>query len=120
MNIAVDVVVLRDGPTVPLTALRFLWELEERGFAIREDDPHLVITPGSQLTDDDRAIVHRYRDDLIALVAYVDGHVLESQSDRVPIEEFIDRVIPAALERFSSEQARGPRSRRMQQARTVE
>jgi hypothetical protein len=79
MNIAVDVVVLRDGPVVSLTALRFLWELEERRFAIREDDPHLVSTPGSKLTGDDRDAVRRYRDDLIALVAYVNGQVLEVQ-----------------------------------------
>ena len=70
-----DFVQLRDGPTVPLAALRFLWELEARGCYVRQDRGLVVITPGRLVTDQDKATLRRYRSSLLALLNHTDGGV---------------------------------------------
>ena len=62
-------VVLRNGVSVPLDALRLLWELEDRGLHIHDDGDALAVGPRAQLTDFDRAAIRRHRDSLRILVA---------------------------------------------------
>ena len=58
---------------MPVEALRVLWGLEERVFAVRlADDGTLLVSPKARLTDDDYSTIRRHRDDLSALVAYCD------------------------------------------------
>lgn len=64
---ALEMVVLRDGP-VRLAALRLLWDLEDRGFAIAVVDGGLRVRPRSQITAADDAAIRQHRDELIALI----------------------------------------------------
>ena len=69
-------VALRGGLTVPVAALRVLWELEARAFDVRlADDGALLVAPASKLTTDDRAAIAAHRDDLRALTGYCNGLV---------------------------------------------
>ena len=70
-------VLLRGGLSVPLSALRVLWALEDRGFHVRldSDDGGLVVSPRSRLSDDDDRAIRSHRDELIQLVRYGDGIV---------------------------------------------
>lgn len=62
--------VLLKGLTVPLPALQLLWSLEERGFRMTLSvDEAFVVDPIEELTDVDRAGIHRWRRHLAALVA---------------------------------------------------
>jgi hypothetical protein len=65
-------VMLRGGLTLPLVALRLVWELEGRGMWLRDDGEHLLVGPPEKLTDDDGVRIRRWRDHLRAIVAYVD------------------------------------------------
>ncbi len=66
-----SIVILRGGLTVSLPALRVLWDLENRGLTIRLDaDGGLLVGPRDRLTPADRELIHRHRDQLIALVSY--------------------------------------------------
>jgi hypothetical protein len=66
-----EVVVLRNGPSVPLSTLRLLWNLEARGFALTPlPNGRLRVTPNSRLTAQDDDAIRRHRDELLALVKY--------------------------------------------------
>ncbi len=69
-------VTLRGGLTLPLPALRLVWDLEERGFDISLDaSGQPVVEPAAVLTDRDRAALHRWRRHVAALIRYVDEAV---------------------------------------------
>lgn len=68
-----DVVTLRVGLTVPLTTLRVLWDLEERGFSVVVVDGSLRMSPRSRITAADDAAIRRHRDELLALVHYCEA-----------------------------------------------
>ena len=71
---ASDLVVFRPGCTVPLPALRLLWDLEDRHFRLSVDaDGYLVIGPRSRRTPDDDRAIRQPRDQLIALVRHVEA-----------------------------------------------
>lgn len=68
-----ETVILRGGLSVPLPALRLLWDLEERGFHVRKaEDGALLVSPRSQLTPDDDQAIRTYKDEIKLLVAYVE------------------------------------------------
>jgi hypothetical protein len=69
----VETVMLRGGLSVPLVALRLLWDLEERGFSMIADDAGLVVSPRSRLTAIDDRAIRQHRDDLRALVQYCES-----------------------------------------------
>ena len=70
---ASELVTLRGGLAVPVEALRALWDLEERQFSLcLAADGALLVSPGSQLTADDRVAIRCHRDDLRQLVSYCD------------------------------------------------
>jgi hypothetical protein len=62
-------IVLTNGMSVPVDALRLLWQLEDRGLSIRRNGDGLAVGPRDYLTDDDRHAIRRHRDALCALVA---------------------------------------------------
>lgn len=68
-------VTLRGGLCVPLTALQLLWQLEDRGFRVRLDDRDgaLVVSPGANLTPDDREAIRTHKPELLRLVAYCEA-----------------------------------------------
>ncbi len=63
---------LLSGVAVPVEALRFLWELDERGFELRiDEDAHLLCVTHSEqhaLTIRDDDMIRRYGFALVALV----------------------------------------------------
>ena len=70
---APEAITLRGGLTVSLPALQLAWSLEERGVQVTlSDDDGLVVRPRSQITPSDDQAIRQYRDELIALVRYVD------------------------------------------------
>ncbi len=75
MSIAADLVVLHGGPAVPLAALQVIWDLEERGFSLRRDGDCLVVTPGSRLTGEDKAVISRHRQAVLAVLTYLEANV---------------------------------------------
>ena len=69
MSTEADLVTLiGGGPAVPLAAVRFLLDLEGRGFVIRRDGEGLAVAPARWLTDQDRRTIQRHRGALLALV----------------------------------------------------
>ena len=62
-------VVLRCGLSVPVTALRLLWDLENRGFSLCVEAGRLVVSPWSQVTAAEDRAIRRYRYDLLRLVS---------------------------------------------------
>ena len=66
-------VVLRGGLSVPLAALRLLWDLEARGFSLTDDGEALRVAPRSRLNQDDDHALRQHRDELLALVRYCEG-----------------------------------------------
>ena len=59
------------GFSVPLPALRLLWDLEERGFHLGQaEDGALLVSPRSRLTADDDAAIRNHKDELKALVGF--------------------------------------------------
>jgi hypothetical protein len=67
---ASDFVTLRDGVTLPVAALQLAWGLEDRGLHFSIDGDVLTVGPGDRLTDDDRALIRRWKPHLLALVRY--------------------------------------------------
>ena len=63
-----DRVTLNGGLTVSVDALRVLWDLEDRGFALWLDGHTLCIRPAAALTATDRQALTVHRDELQALV----------------------------------------------------
>lgn len=72
---ATDFVVL-PGLTLPLAAVRLALDLEHRGLHLaREDNDVLVVGPRERLTDEDRALIRRWKPHLLAIVTYdADAH----------------------------------------------
>lgn len=73
---ACDYVTLQPGPsgeglTLPVEALRLLWDLESRGFQVTRDGADLIIRPFSHLTAADRAALTRWKPHILAVLAYV-------------------------------------------------
>lgn len=70
------VVTLKNGPTLPLPALRLVWDLERRGFTLRlvpqPGTDAVVVEPTAGLTAEDRAALARWRRHVAALISYVD------------------------------------------------
>jgi hypothetical protein len=67
---ATETVLLRGGLSVPLPALRLLWDLEQRGFHVRQaEDGALLVSPRSKLTPGDDQAIRIYKDGIKALVA---------------------------------------------------
>ena len=66
-------IVLRGGLSVPLAALRLLWDLEARGFSIVVDDDGLIVRPRAQITPADDQAIRQHRDELISLVQYCEA-----------------------------------------------
>ena len=66
-------VTLQGGLTVSLAAVRLLWNLERRGFALRLDGGTACVRPGSSLTATDRRALGAYRDEVRALVAHYES-----------------------------------------------
>jgi hypothetical protein len=72
-DLSPSLIVLGNGQAVPIDALRVLWQLEIRGLTIRLDgDGGLLVGPRRSLSEADRAAIRRHRDELIALVRYVE------------------------------------------------
>ena len=72
---APELVTLRGGLVVPATALRVLWDLEDRGFDIKPGDrrPYRVLVgPAGRLTAEDKMAIHTHRDALAELVRHMD------------------------------------------------
>lgn len=67
---ASDFVTLRGGLTLPLAAVQLAWSLEDRGLhlGIDRDGEVLSVGPSDRLTDDDRAMIRRWKPHLVALV----------------------------------------------------
>jgi len=65
-----EFIALRQGPTVPVAAVRLFLDLADRGIEVRIEDDDLAVEPGRDLTDEDRAEIRRWRRHLIALAAY--------------------------------------------------
>jgi hypothetical protein len=62
-------VVLPDGGSVSVAALRLLRSLEARGFVLAVRDHRLFVAPRGHLTIADDDAIRRQRDDLCALVS---------------------------------------------------
>jgi hypothetical protein len=66
-----EYVMLKGGLAVPVSPLQLAWSLENRGFRMSVDACHqFVIEPVAELTDADRAGIHRWRLHLSAIVEY--------------------------------------------------
>jgi hypothetical protein len=65
-------VTLKDGLVASVQALQLLWQLEDRGFALRPVGDRLQVQPVDLLTAADVAVIRANRDELLALVRYVD------------------------------------------------
>ena len=72
-----EVLVLRDGLTLPLTAVEFALALERRGLHLHADAGDLLFAgPRERLTAEDREGLRRWKAPLLALVRYVDQEEL--------------------------------------------
>lgn len=72
-----DLLTLREGPTVPVDAVHLAIDLELKGFTLRaHTDGRLLITPKADLepkptlTDAERQGITQWKAHLLALVAY--------------------------------------------------
>jgi hypothetical protein len=65
-------VVLANALSVPIDALTLLWRLESAGLNIKVDGDGLAVGPRERLTNEDRALIRRWRDDLLAAVVHCD------------------------------------------------
>jgi len=65
-----DVIVLRDGPVVPIAALLLALELETRGIRLSREGDSLLVRPKGQLTAEEREQIRRWKPYLLALAAY--------------------------------------------------
>lgn len=77
---ASDFVPLRGGLTLPIAALRLVWDLEDRGFSMRQDGDALRISPGDRLTDGDRLLIRRWKAHLLAVTAQVEGFNAQAEA----------------------------------------
>lgn len=71
---ASDFVTLRGGLTLPVDAIRLALDLEHRGLTLTIDDGDvLVVGPRERLTDEDRALIRRWKRHLLTIVTYADA-----------------------------------------------
>jgi hypothetical protein len=63
-------VLLAGGLVVPTAALSLLLSLEASGFQLSRDGDDLMVTPGSRLTEQERARIRAWKRHLLALVEY--------------------------------------------------
>jgi hypothetical protein len=65
-----DLITLRGGVVVPVSAITLLLDLERRGLDVRVDDTDgaVVVHPGRLLSDGDKRAITESRDHLRALV----------------------------------------------------
>jgi hypothetical protein len=64
-------VMLRNGPTVRLEAVRLVLDLEARGVRLQRDGDDVVISaPASQVTNDDRTRLRQFKPHVLALIDY--------------------------------------------------
>lgn len=70
-----ELVVLRNGPAVPVALLRRLWALEDRGCRFTLEDDAVRIRPASAVTPEDLAYLRAHRQAVRELVAYVERTV---------------------------------------------
>jgi TubC N-terminal docking domain len=71
-DVETETVILKGGLSVSLDALRLGWRLEERGVTLRPDGDGLAVGPRGLLSDEDRGQIRTHRDELLALVRYVE------------------------------------------------
>ena len=71
-------VLLKGGLVLPLAAVQFALDLEQRGLQLRvEDGDVLFVGPKNRLTDDDRVRIRRWKLHLLAIASYdADAQVL--------------------------------------------
>jgi hypothetical protein len=67
---ACDFVTLKGGLTLPVAAVRLALDLQARGLHLGADGDMLTIGPRALVTDDDRALCRRWKQHLLAIVAY--------------------------------------------------
>ena len=68
-----ELVTLKSGLSVPLAALRVLWDLEDRQFDVSLTSAGKIrVCPASALTTADRDAITEYRETLRTLVVYCD------------------------------------------------
>lgn len=71
-------VTLKAGLTLPLAAVRLALDLELRGLILTaESGDVLVDGPVERLTDEDRALIRRYKPHLLAIVDYVGAEAVQ-------------------------------------------
>jgi hypothetical protein len=70
------VVVLKGGVVLPLAAVRFAFDLEQRGFQLRvEAGDALFVGPRDRLTEDDRVRIRAWKSYLLLILTYdADAH----------------------------------------------
>ncbi len=66
-----DLIALKGGLVVPLPVLQVLWSLEDRGVRVRVDGDKIVVNPKELMTDDDRAVLRRWKAHVRAILEYV-------------------------------------------------
>ena len=66
-----------------MTAEALYLDLFGRGARLRADDGRLIVSPGELLTDDDRVQIRQHKDELLAIVAYVDAALLQAEPRRI-------------------------------------
>lgn len=75
-------------PQLPQVAAReLLDDLQSRGFTILVEEDSLNVSPSSQLTDDDRAVIRKLKKPIIACLSPCEPHVDSSTWDRESIED---------------------------------
>ena len=65
-----DLMTLNGGCVVATAVLEFGWRLEERGLTLEIEGDYLSVGPKELLTDEDRSLIRRYRDDLVAILKH--------------------------------------------------
>jgi len=63
-------VMLKPCVIVPLSTLRLLWRLEDRGCIFGVDGDEVIVKPRSLLDAADRVALHRHKRDLRTVVRY--------------------------------------------------
>jgi hypothetical protein len=65
-----EVVVLKGGVTVPVSAIELGLQLEDKGVTLVVRGDALGVHPAARLTDDDRVRIRKHRDGLKVIATY--------------------------------------------------